>query len=108
MTSPDDVAVGARHDTPLKQGLDDENPTSHVPSLPPIYEGEGTLATVYSEDAFHAPTAEELHTLRRVRDHIPWKAYTVAFVELCERFSYYGTTVVCMCLSNFVSWMQVC
>lgn len=41
------------------------------------------------------PTEEEFHTLRRVADKIPWKVYTLAFVELCERFSYYGTTVVC-------------
>ena len=33
--------------------------------------------------------------LRRVAGKIPWTAYTIAFVELCERFSYYGTTVVC-------------
>lgn len=45
------------------------------------------------------PTDEELHTLRRVADRIPWKVYTIAFVELCERFSYYGTTVV---FTNFI------
>lgn len=38
---------------------------------------------------------EDLLTLRRVSGKIPWPAYTIAFVELCERFSYYGTTVVC-------------
>ena len=41
------------------------------------------------------PTEDELHHLRRVPDNIPWRVYTIAFVELCERFSYYGTTVVC-------------
>lgn len=41
------------------------------------------------------PTEAEFHTLRRVADKIPWRVYTIAFVELCERFSYYGTTVVC-------------
>lgn len=40
------------------------------------------------------PTEEELATLRRVPDHIPIKAYTIAFVELVERLSYYGTTQV--------------
>ncbi|KIV90038.1 hypothetical protein PV10_07384 [Exophiala mesophila] len=45
-------------------------------------------------------TEEELHTLRRVSGKIPWPAFTVAFVELCERFSYYGTTVV------FVNFIQ--
>lgn len=42
------------------------------------------------------PTEEEFHTLRRVAGEMPWMALTVAFVELCERFSYYGTTAVCM------------
>lgn len=46
-------------------------------------------------DGFETPTEEELKTLRRVSGQIPWTAYTVAFVELCERFSYYGTTAVC-------------
>lgn len=41
------------------------------------------------------PTAEEIATLRRVADRIPLKVFTIAFVELCERFSYYGTTIVC-------------
>lgn len=44
------------------------------------------------------PTPEELegeNALRRISAPIPWAVYTVAFVELCERFSYYGTQVVC-------------
>lgn len=44
------------------------------------------------------PTEEELHgagALRRISAPIPLAVYTVAFVELCERFSYYGTQVVC-------------
>ena len=41
------------------------------------------------------PTPEELATLRRVPNHIPLKLFTIAFVELCERFSYYGCMVVC-------------
>jgi len=43
------------------------------------------------------PTEYELKTLRRVSGKIPWAAYTIAFVEFGERFSYYGTTAVCMC-----------
>lgn len=43
-----------------------------------------------------SPSDEELRTLRRVAGPLPWPAFTVAFVELCERFSYYGTTAVCM------------
>ncbi|KAF4980533.1 hypothetical protein FZEAL_3468 [Fusarium zealandicum] len=45
------------------------------------------------------PTEEELHTLRRVSGNIRWSMYTIAFVELCERFSYYGSSVL---YTNFV------
>ncbi|KAK4574448.1 hypothetical protein LTR86_001289 [Recurvomyces mirabilis] len=40
------------------------------------------------------PTEEDLATLRRVPAKLPWIAFTVAFVELAERFAYYGTTAV--------------
>lgn len=43
-----------------------------------------------SHDELHGPNA-----LRRVSEPIPWSAYAIAFVELCERFSYYGTQVLC-------------
>ncbi|KAJ8594093.1 PTR2-domain-containing protein [Rhizopogon salebrosus TDB-379] len=50
------------------------------------------------DDSIHEglefPTEEELLTLRRVSDAIPWNAYLIALVELAERFSYYGSSVV--------------
>ena len=49
------------------------------------------------------PSEEERATLRRVSGPIPWIAFTIAFVELCERFSYYGTTIVCKLL--FHRWL---
>lgn len=57
-------------------------------------------ASDVTDDDLGSPTSEDLDTLRRVSGPIPWTAYTVAFVELCERFSYYGTTVV------FVNFIQ--
>jgi hypothetical protein len=45
------------------------------------------------------PTEEEMKTLRRISDKIPFNIYTIAFIELCERFSYYGTTAV---FTNFI------
>lgn len=36
------------------------------------------------------PTAEELLHLPRVADKLPFGAFLVAIVELCERFAYYG------------------
>ena len=56
----------------------------------------------HDADYDNVPTPEELHgptALRRVAAPIPWAVYTVAFVELCERFSYYGTQVVCRFLT---------
>ncbi|OAA59928.1 peptide transporter PTR2-A [Cordyceps fumosorosea ARSEF 2679] len=40
------------------------------------------------------PTQEEFDILPRVPGRIPWTAWTVAFVEFVERFSYYGTSAV--------------
>ncbi|KAF7760084.1 hypothetical protein Agabi119p4_10760 [Agaricus bisporus var. burnettii] len=45
------------------------------------------------------PTEEERLTLRRVADALPWTAYLIAFVELAERFSFYGSQVV---FTNFI------
>lgn len=68
---PMDEKAVARTDSSESSGLDDAVPT---------------------EDELNGPNA-----LRRISDPIPWSAYTVAFVELCERFSYYGTQVLCTC-----------
>ncbi|PTB38774.1 uncharacterized protein TrAFT101_006802 [Trichoderma asperellum] len=46
------------------------------------------------------PTEEEMRTLRRVSGKIKWAMYTIAFVELCERFSYYGSSIL---YTNFVN-----
>lgn len=44
---------------------------------------------------YERPTEEEDKVLRRVSGKVPWASYSIAFVELCERFSYYGTAAVC-------------
>jgi hypothetical protein len=36
------------------------------------------------------PTEIELKTLKHVADDLPWSAFLIAVVELCERFAYYG------------------
>ncbi|KAL8691611.1 MAG: hypothetical protein Q9218_003206 [Villophora microphyllina] len=51
-------------------------------------------------DGKEYPTPEEVQSLRRICGPVPWASYTIAFVELCERFSYYGTTIV------FVNFIQ--
>ena len=65
-------------------------------------------ASLTGPDGEEYPTAEEVVTLRRVCGAVPWSAYTIAFVELCERFSYYGTTAVCkspayFSIDNFIT-----
>lgn len=45
------------------------------------------------------PTDEEKKTLRRVHGKLNWNTYLIAYVELAERFSYYGATVV---FTNFI------
>ncbi|KAH7489520.1 putative peptide transporter ptr2 [Fusarium oxysporum f. sp. matthiolae] len=60
--------------------------------------GAVTPAGVVTPDG-QFPTAEELDTLRRVPNKILMKLFSIAFIELCERFSYYGCTVV---FTNFI------
>lgn len=93
-----------------REGLDPGPPMGTVDELKA---GKGTMdlnikgdvvgvspASSDGEDALDdQPTDEEMHTLRRVAGHIKWAAYSVAFCELAERFSYYGSSVL---YTNFV------
>jgi POT family proton-dependent oligopeptide transporter len=78
-----------------------KHPELHT-ETPPVYlhsEGKATMQGEYLDhDDF--PTEEEMRTLRRVPAGIPWRIYSIAFVELVERLSYYGTTAV---YSNFIA-----
>ncbi|WEW57882.1 peptide transporter ptr2 [Emydomyces testavorans] len=69
------------------------HPTNNaiVPKEPsePVVESAGSE---FEELAVDEPTQEELNTLRRVAGPLPWSAFLVAIVELCERFAYYGLT----------------
>ena len=87
-------------DAPAAPGLINEKNEKHltVADEEPAYTSDGSLR---GPDGEEYPTAEEVDTLRRVCGTVPWSAYTIAFVELCERFSYYGTTVVCkLCVKS--------
>ncbi|PBP26215.1 putative MFS peptide transporter [Diplocarpon rosae] len=76
-------------------------PKAYEPvAVEPAKESLDVGAAAVKEEDFEIPTEHELETLRRVSGKIPWAAYTIAFVELCERFSYYGTTAV------FVNFLQ--
>lgn len=46
------------------------------------------LSATFADDAHITP--EDQATLRKIPDKLPWSAFLVAVVELCERFAYYG------------------
>ena len=89
-----------RNDT-LAEKVDDTRRGSSLDDIDPTEDpGIGSHTPRDSDDETTGlrrehPTEDEMRTLRRVSDKIPWPAFTIAFVELCERFSYYGTTAVC-------------
>ncbi|TCD69601.1 hypothetical protein EIP91_007023 [Steccherinum ochraceum] len=60
---------------------------------------EGSILNDGIHDGLTFPTEEEMATLRRVPDTIPWTAYMIALIEAAERFSYYGCQVV---FANFI------
>ncbi|KAH0369073.1 PTR2-domain-containing protein, partial [Aureobasidium melanogenum] len=68
-----------------------------VGKVEPLYQ----VRTPETEEHDDTPTEEDLKTLRRVSGKIKWAAYTVAFAELAERFSYYGSSIL---YTNFVQW----
>jgi POT family proton-dependent oligopeptide transporter len=75
---------------------------SHVVEPPAFYDGKAVAQEQYmaDSDAEDFPTEEEFATLRRVGEKIPVKVFTIAFVELVERFSYYG------CVQVFTNFIQ--
>jgi len=100
----DDAIVGAQlvaagHDAERKQSMElaekehvlDPEEARKAQSALPVEEKDFKTLGEGLEDF---PTEEDLVTLRRVSAHIPPKLFTIAFIELCERFSYYGTVIV--------------
>jgi proton-dependent oligopeptide transporter, POT family len=85
-----------------------EGGTKVSPEKPDAYTGDLKEADTSDSDTevLHGPngeiypTKEEVATLRRVCGKIPWPIYTIGFIEMCERFAYYGTTAV------FVNFIQ--
>lgn len=89
-------------DVPAAPGLiNEKNEKTLVIDDKAVYSSDGSIGGPEGEEY---PTAEEVESLRRVCGTVPWSAYTIAFVELCERFSYYGTTVVCKLCAQDSAW----
>ncbi|CEL06514.1 Putative Peptide transporter PTR2-A [Aspergillus calidoustus] len=93
MAAHNDIAVA--HDAPGIEPVGAEKEILKAPSVQDSEVLEGT-----STKSIEKPTDEELNSLRRVSGKIPWIMWTIAFVELCERFSYYGSAVL---YTNFVN-----
>lgn len=73
--------------------------TKGASAIEPIALDTSTPSSILEDDEHLLgpfPTEEEWATLPRVAGSIPWTAWTVAIVEFVERFSYYGTSAVCM------------
>ncbi|KAI0729908.1 POT family-domain-containing protein [Fomitopsis betulina] len=68
--------------------------------LPLKYPNNVVAQSEYFDHDLPIPSQEDLATLRRISEKIPIKVYTIAFVELVERLSFYGTTQV------FVNFIQ--
>ncbi|KFY01867.1 hypothetical protein V490_00738 [Pseudogymnoascus sp. VKM F-3557] len=111
-----DNSVGVAHDPSVVIPADEKHeldPKAHAVAPPAVVTGKAVQSNPgYFYDQGEAdedghigqqgdewPTEDDLATLRRVPDKISLAAYTVAFIELCERFSYYGTQVL---FTNFV------
>lgn len=89
-------------DAIAQSGLADPEHKAPLPSKGSMDKGVHLrVSSTSSDQAFDdTPTDEDLRTLRRVSGAIKWSMWTIAFVELCERFSYYGSSVL---YTNFIN-----
>ena len=82
-------------DAPAAPGATNQKNEKALHSPDDSSQSQSRKESLTDDDGKEYPTPEEITTLRRVRGPVPWSSYTIAFVELCERFGYYGTTAVC-------------
>ncbi|KAK1569385.1 POT family protein [Colletotrichum navitas] len=96
----DDVLAKAHVPAAAAQGTEKETRGSFDVTAAAAPAADDQYYDSKSDDEYpDKPTEEELNTLRRVSGPIHWGIYTIAFAELCERFSYYGSSVL---YTNFV------
>ncbi|KAL8639235.1 MAG: hypothetical protein Q9228_003714, partial [Teloschistes exilis] len=96
-----DLAEVSKANAPAAPSPIDEKDEKHLTIVDDSFQSASARKeSVVDADGKEYPTLEEIGSLRRVCGSVPWAAYTIAFVELCERFSYYGTTIV------FVNFIQ--
>ena len=82
---------------PILIGKSGEGPTQQLTGKPGTVEEVAVEQEDYEDEEL--PTEEELVTLRRIPGKIPLRVYTIAYVELVERLSYYGCAQVCITIA---------
>ncbi|WQF79172.1 Putative proton-dependent oligopeptide transporter family, PTR2 family proton/oligopeptide symporter [Colletotrichum destructivum] len=95
-----EVVEAARADYPaIEKGVDaGRKPGAYTGDMA---DGRDSHDTLGGPNGDVYPTEEELLTLRRTHGKVDWLIYSIGFVEMCERFAYYGTTAVFV---NFIAY----
>jgi proton-dependent oligopeptide transporter, POT family len=101
-TAPNlEVVEAAKADYPaIEKGIVADKPAAFKGDVA-ASDSEVDLDVLVGPNGEQYPTKDEIASLRRVCGKIPWMIYTIGFIELCERFAYYGTTAVFV---NFISY----
>ncbi|KAI1412338.1 PTR2-domain-containing protein [Hypoxylon sp. FL1857] len=77
-----------------KAGGDTSGKNTSLSPDDPKVESQSNSVAVVDDEAYPPPTEDERKTLRKVYDSIPIAAWSLCFVELAERASYYGVKAV--------------
>ncbi|CAI6332293.1 unnamed protein product [Periconia digitata] len=94
------MATQVSHDViEVAEGLprEQDHTVEKLGNIAPVETNKSTESRSNEEQS---PTQEELQTLRRVYGKIDSLIYIIGFIEMCERFAYYGTTAA------FVNFLQ--
>ncbi|KAI0851914.1 PTR2-domain-containing protein [Daldinia vernicosa] len=95
VVEPDADPVPGIHDGERHHAQDKPvNKSSDSPRADSVPESLEEAGPVIDYEAYPPPTEEERRTLRKVNDSIPLAAWSLCFVELAERASYYGVKAV--------------
>ena len=75
----DDAVLAGLSEAEKDEAKNEKAPSTESPSV-----------THFHDDGTEVPTGEDLTHLHRISDSLPFRTYLIAYVELAERFSYYG------------------
>ncbi|KAF2108340.1 peptide transporter-like protein PTR2 [Lophiotrema nucula] len=83
------TSVAQTEDANVEHGKE-ESSNSELYNMPNAHPSKDPVDVRRPSLDGNEPTADELTRLPRIADKLPWSAFLVAIVELCERFAYYG------------------